>query len=73
MLFNFLVKKLIPTMLVLALVVCGGLWFYGFLGIKMGWIKVGDLNGMNPITRHGADIAGGVTGALGNSVKGIID
>lgn len=58
----------ILAVIVLALVVLGGLWGYGFVGAKAGWIKPSDLNGMNPITRNGVDNAGGIGKLIKNSV-----
>ena len=66
---NLLFKRLLPSLVGLVILVLAGMWLYGFLGIKCGWIKAGDLNGMNAITRSGVDAAGGVTSAIGNSLE----
>lgn len=63
---KLLLKRLLPTLAALALLTLGGLWLYGFLGVKFGWVGVSDYPSLNAITQHGADAAGGV-GAI---VKG---
>ena len=57
---KLLFKRMLPTLVALALLTLGALWLYGFLGVKCGWIGVTDYPNLNKITQHGADTAGGV-------------
>ncbi len=38
----------------------GGLWLYGYAGVKFAWIDVSGYSSLNAVTKHGADTAGGV-------------
>ena len=58
-----LVKRLIVTLVGLAIVVLGSLWLYGFIGVKAGWIGPTEVPGLNAVSHSGADAAGGVTAA----------
>ncbi len=60
---NILLKRVIPSAVVLALVVLAGLWLYGFVGVKAGWIGPTEVPGLNSVSRSGADAAGGVGAA----------
>ena len=60
---KILLKRVLPAAIVLALVVLGGLWLYGYVGVKAGWIGPTEVPGLNTISRSGADAAGGVTAA----------
>ena len=57
---KLLFERILPTLLALALLVLGGLWLYGFAGVKFGWIDVLEYPNLNAVTKHGADVAGGV-------------
>lgn len=59
MFVKLLFKRILPTLLALALLVLGGLWLYGYAGVKFGWIDVLEYPNLNAITKHGADVAGG--------------
>ena len=59
MFVKLLFKRILPTLLALALLVLGGLWLYGYAGVKFGWIDLLKYRNLNAITRHGADTAGG--------------
>ena len=59
MFVKLLFKRVLPTLLALALLVLGGLWLYGYAGVKFGWIDVLEYPNLNAITKHGADVAGG--------------
>ena len=61
--FKFLLKRVIPSIIVLALLALGALWLYGFVGVKAGWIGPTEVPQLNAVSRNGADAAGGVTGA----------
>ena len=60
MLAKLLLKRILPTVVGLLLVVLAGLWLYGFLGVKCGWVGVTDYPELNRVSLHGADAAGGV-------------
>lgn len=57
---KLLFKRILPTLVVLAVLVLGGLWLYGFLGVKCGWVGVTDYPNLNAVSHHGADAAGGM-------------
>ena len=59
MFVKLLIKGILATLLALALLVLGGLWLYGYAGVKFGWIDVLEYPNLNAITKHGADVAGG--------------
>ena len=58
-----LVKRLIVTLVGLALVVLGSLWLYGFIGVKAGWIGPTEVPGLNAVSHSGAEAAGGIAAA----------
>ena len=60
---NVLIKRVLPSIVGLALVVLGCLWLYGYIGVKAGWIGPTKVPGLNAVSRSGADAAGGVAGA----------
>lgn len=35
---KILLKRILPSLIALAIVVLGCLWLYGFVGVKAGWI-----------------------------------
>ena len=37
---KLLFKRILPTLLALAILVLGGLWLYGYFGVKQGWINL---------------------------------
>ena len=59
MFVKLLFKRILPTLLALALLMLGGLWLYGYAGVKFGWIDVLKYPNLNAITKYGADAAGG--------------
>ena len=61
--FKILLKRVLPSVIVLALLVLGALWLYGFIGVKAGWIGPIEVSQLNAVSHHGADAAGGVTAA----------
>ena len=61
---KILLKRILPTVVGIALLVLAGLWLYGFIGVKAGWIGPIDAMNLNAVSHSGADAAGGVTGAL---------
>ena len=60
---KILLKRVLPSVVGLALVVLGCLWLYGFIGVKVGWIGPTEVPGLNAVSHSGAEAAGGVTGA----------
>ena len=60
---KILLKRILPSLIALALVVLGCLWLYGFVGVKAGWIGPTEVPGLNKISHHGAEAAGGVAAA----------
>ena len=58
-----LLKRLIVTLVGLALVVLGSLWLYGFIGVKAGWIGPTEIPGLNAVSHSGAEAAGGIVAA----------
>ena len=60
---KILMKRLIVTLVGLALVVLGSLWLYGFIGVKAGWIGPTEVPGLNAVSHSGAEAAGGITAA----------
>jgi hypothetical protein len=60
---NIIFKRVLPSVIALALVVLGCMWLYGYIGVKAGWIGPADVPGLNAISHSGADAAGGMVGA----------
>ena len=60
---KILLKRLIVTLVGLAIVVLGGLWLYGFIGVKAGWIGPTEVPGLNAVSHSGAEAAGGIAAA----------
>ena len=60
---NMILKRVLPSVIGLALVVLGCMWLYGFVGVKAGWIGPTEVPGLNAISHSGAEAAGGVTAA----------
>ena len=60
---KILLKRLIVTLVGLAIVVLGSLWLYGFIGVKAGWIGPTEVPGLNAVSHSGAEAAGGITAA----------
>ena len=60
---KILLKRVLPSVVGLALVVLGCLWLYGFIGVKAGWIGPTEVPGLNAVSHSGADAAGGVAAA----------
>lgn len=63
MLVKLILKRILPSLIGLALVVLAGLWLWGFVGVKAGWIGPTQVPGLNAISHSGAEVAGGVTAA----------
>ena len=63
MIAKMLLKKVLPSVIALALLVLAGMWLYGFVGVKAGWIGPTEIPSLNAITHSGADAAGGISAA----------
>ena len=63
MLAKLILKRILPSLIALALVVLGCLWLYGFVGVKAGWIGPTEVPSLNKVSHHGAEAAGGVAAA----------
>ncbi len=63
MLAKLILKKIVPSLVALAVLVLGAMWLYGFIGVKAGFVGPLDIHGLNAISRSGAEAAGGVGAA----------
>lgn len=63
MIVKMIMKRVLPTVVGIAIVVLAGLWLYGFVGVKAGWIGPTEVPGLNAVSHSGAEAAGGVTAA----------
>ena len=60
---KLILKRVLPSVVGLAIVVLGCLWLYGFIGVKAGWIGPTEVPGLNAVSHSGAEAAGGVVAA----------
>ena len=60
---KLILKRVLPSVIGLALVILGAMWLYGYVGVKAGWIGPTEVPGLNAVSRSGADAAGGVAAA----------
>ena len=60
---NMILKRILPSIIGLALVVLGCLWLYGYIGVKAGWIGPTEVPGLNAVSHSGAEAAGGIAAA----------
>lgn len=65
---KILIKRVLPSLVALALIVLGGLWLYGYVGIKAGWIGPTEVTGLNAVSKSGAEAAGGIAAAVKEKV-----
>ena len=65
---KILLKRVLPTILGLALLILAGMWLYGYIGVKAGWIGPTEVPGLNAVSHHGAEAAGGVATAIKTKV-----
>lgn len=72
MFVKLLIKGILATLLALALLVLGGLWLYGYAGVKFGWIDVLEYPNLNAVTKHGADVAGGAGELMKVKTKNVL-
>ena len=61
---KILLKRVLPTVVGLAILVLAGLWLYGYVGVKAGWIGPTEVPGLNSVSKSGADAAGGIKTAV---------
>ena len=60
---KLIIKRLLPTVVGAIIVVLAGLWLYGYVGVKAGWIGPTKIPNLNAVSHSGAEAAGGVTTA----------
>lgn len=60
---KILLRRVLPSVVGLAIVVLGCMWLYGFIGVKAGWIGPTEVPALNAVSHSGADAAGGVAAA----------
>ena len=63
MLMKMILKRVLPGVIALALVVLVAMWLYGFVGVKAGWIGPTEVPQLNAVSHSGAEAAGGVGAA----------
>ena len=63
MIKKLLLKRLLPSVVGLVVLILGILWLYGYVGVKAGWIGPTEVPGLNAVSHSGAKAAGGVTEA----------
>lgn len=63
MLTKIIVKRVLPAAIGLAAIILGGLWLYGYVGVKAGWIGPTQVPQLNAVSHSGAEAAGGITAA----------
>ena len=63
MMTKLILKRILPFVIGLAAVVLAGLWLYGYVGVKAGWIGPTEVPQLNAVSHSGAEAAGGVTAA----------
>lgn len=57
MLTKLIFKRILPSVIGLAVVILAGLWLYGYVGVKAGWIGPTEVRQLNAVSRSGADAA----------------
>ena len=63
MLKKILLKRVLPSVVGLLLLILAILWLYGFVGVKAGWIGPTEVPSLNAVSHSGAEAAGGVAAA----------
>ena len=63
MLMKMILKRVLPGVIGLALVVLAAMWLYGFVGVKAGWSGPTEVPQLNAVSHSGAEAAGGVGAA----------
>jgi len=70
---KILFKRVLPSVIILVLLVLGGLWLYGYVGVKAGWIGPTEVPGLNKVSHHGAEAAGGIAAAAKAKANAAVD
>ena len=65
---KMILKRILPSVIGLVLLVLVGLWLYGFVGVKAGWIGPTEIPGLNDVSHSGAEAAGGVAAAAKSKI-----
>ena len=60
---KMILKRVLPSVIELALIVLGCLWLYGYVGVKAGWIGPTEVPSLNAVSHSGAEAAGGIAAA----------
>ena len=60
---KLIVKRLLPTVVGAIILVLAGLWLYGYVGVKAGWINPAKIHNLNAVSHSGAEAAGGIAAA----------
>ena len=58
---KLIIKRLLPTVVGAIILVLAGLWLYGYVGVKAGWIGPTKIPNLNAVSHSGAEAAGGIT------------
>ena len=70
---KILFKRVLPSVIILVLLVLGGLWLYGYVGVKAGWIGPTEVPGLNKVSHHGAEAASGIAAAAKAKANAAVD
>ena len=60
---KIILKRVLPSLAALAIVVLGAMWLYGYVGVKAGWIGPAEVPQLNAVSHSGAEAAGGIVEA----------
>jgi len=63
MIARLILKRVLPAVVGLAVVILGGMWLYGYVGVKAGWIGPTEVPQLNSVSHSGAEAAGGIAAA----------
>ena len=63
MMTKLILKRILPSVIGLVVVILAGLWLYGYVGVKAGWIGPTEVPQLNAVSHSGAEAAGGVAAA----------
>ena len=63
MMTKLILKRILPSVIGLAVVILAGLWLYGYVGVKAGWIGPTEVPQLNAVSHSGAEAAGGIAAA----------
>lgn len=55
---KIMLKRVLSSVIGLAIAVLGALWLYGFIGVKAGWIGPTEVPQLNAVSHHGAEPGG---------------